>query len=239
MHLPFSGKFFYVRCGVQTCVDVLPPPSIAMCVVLTNWATETSREKKVQIVHIMKLTAIIVHWFLFSTRQFQLRNKFHFSEVHENMNAMGHMQSKWHLNMLTLHGTCWVHTSMNLRKIKFISYIYTLILLCFCSLFVFGYYVPQPSLWHDVNRTFHRPINYCIYLWRRLCIGLGRVEILYLGTRVPITRRHPDTRYHSILACPLLENKCLNENNKEHQSVCLSFVHLCVGGYETVEIFVL
>ena len=33
---------------------------------------------------------------------------------------------------------------------------------------MFGYYVQQPSLWHDVNRTLHRPINYCIYLWRRL-----------------------------------------------------------------------
>ena len=30
--------------------------------------------------------------------------------------------------MLTLHGTCCVHTSMNLRKKKFISYIYTLFL---------------------------------------------------------------------------------------------------------------
>ena len=29
---------------------------------------------------------------------------------------------------------------------------------------VFGYYVQQPSLWHDANR----PINYCIYLWCRL-----------------------------------------------------------------------
>ena len=50
--------------------------------------------------------------------QVHLRNKFHFSEVHGSMNAMGQVQS-------TLHGTRCVHTSMNLRKIKFISYIYT------------------------------------------------------------------------------------------------------------------
>ena len=37
---------------------------------------------------------------------------------------------------LTLHGTRCVHTSMNLRKMKFISYIYTLILHRFCLLFV-------------------------------------------------------------------------------------------------------
>ena len=35
---------------------------------------------------------------------------------------------------------------------------------------MFGYYVQQPSLWHDVNRTLRWPINYCIYLWRRLCV---------------------------------------------------------------------
>ena len=56
-----------------------------------------------------------------------LRNKFHFSEVHESMNAKGHEQSKWRLKgaMLTLHVTRCVHTctSMNLRKTKFISYI--------------------------------------------------------------------------------------------------------------------
>ena len=40
------------------------------------------------------------------------------------------------LLMLTLHGTRCVHTSMNLRKMKFISYIYTLFLDRFCSLFV-------------------------------------------------------------------------------------------------------
>ena len=67
-----------------------------------------------------------------------LRNKFHFSEVHGSMNATGHMQSKWRPKgvMLTLHGTRYVHTSMNVRKMKFISYIYTLFLHRFCSLFV-------------------------------------------------------------------------------------------------------
>ena len=44
-----------------------------------------------------------------------LRNKFHFSEV---------------------HGTRCVHTSMNLRNMKFFSYIYILFLHRFCSFFV-------------------------------------------------------------------------------------------------------
>ena len=46
------------------------------------------------------------------------------------MNATGHVKSKWHQKgvTLTLHGTCCVHTFMNLRKKKFISYIYTLFL---------------------------------------------------------------------------------------------------------------
>ena len=70
------------------------------------------------------------------------------------------------------------------EKMKFISYIYALFLPRFCSLLVefwfksckhsgketlqyglFSYYVQQPSLWHNINRTLHRPINYCIYLW--------------------------------------------------------------------------
>ena len=44
-----------------------------------------------------------------------LRNKFHFSEVHGSMNAMGHMQSKWHPKgvTLTLHGTHCFHTSIH------------------------------------------------------------------------------------------------------------------------------
>ena len=29
-------------------------------------------------------------------------------------------------------------------------------------------------------------------------VGLGRVEILYPGTRCPITRGYPSTRYHGI-----------------------------------------
>ena len=67
-----------------------------------------------------------------------LRNKFHYFEVHGSMNATGHVQNKWHPKgaTLTLHGTPCVLTSMNLRKIKFISYIYTLFLHRFCSVFV-------------------------------------------------------------------------------------------------------
>ena len=64
-----------------------------------------------------------------------LRNKSHFSEVHGSMNTTGHVQSKWRPTRvtLTLHGTRCVHTSMNIRKMKFISYIYTLFLHRFCS----------------------------------------------------------------------------------------------------------
>ena len=86
------------------------------------------------------------------------------------MNATGHVQSKWYPKgvILTLHGTRCVHTSMNLRKIKFISYIYTLFLHRFffiiCEIFisilqisveeklysdVFGYY----SRHHDITST--------------------------------------------------------------------------------------
>ena len=33
-------------------------------------------------------------------------------------------------------------------------------------------------------------------------LGLKRVEILYPGTRVPVTREYSGTRYHSILGMP-------------------------------------
>ena len=66
-----------------------------------------------------------------------LRNKFHFSEVHGSMNATGHVQKVTpeghHINFP--QDRC-IHTSMNLRKMKFISYIYTLFLHRFCLLFV-------------------------------------------------------------------------------------------------------
>ena len=60
----------------------------------------------------------------------ELRNKFHFSEVHGSMNSTGHVQSKWRPKgvTLSLHGTLCFLTS--------ISYIYTLFLHRFCSLFV-------------------------------------------------------------------------------------------------------
>ena len=51
----------------------------------------------------------------------------------------------------TLHTTHCVHTSMNVREMKFISYIYTLSLHCFCTL--------QRISLDLANRTFgsHRP----------------------------------------------------------------------------------
>ena len=58
--------------------------------------------------------------------------------VQRKWRPKGHVQSKWRPKgiTLTLLGTRCVLTSMNLRKIKFISYIYTLFLHSFCSLFV-------------------------------------------------------------------------------------------------------
>ena len=48
---------------------------------------------------------------------------------------------------------------------------------------MFGYYVQQPSLWHDVSRTLRRPINYCIYLWRRLRVqSRERVSFICVWT---------------------------------------------------------
>ena len=88
--------------------------------------------------------------------------------------------------MLTLHGTCCVHTFMNLRKNEIHLYIYLLFLHRSCSLFVkfwFKYcklaakksYNPMclvimfttvTMTWCQSNVTL--AINYCIYLWHRL-----------------------------------------------------------------------
>ena len=119
-----------------------------------------------------------------------LRNKFHFSEVHRSMNATGHVQSKWRPKgaMLTVHATRWVNTSMNLRKMKFISYIYTL----FLHRFVHNLWNIDLTLANKrrrkvlirrvwlirstavtmtrLNRTLRRPIIRCIYIWRRLSV---------------------------------------------------------------------
>ena len=45
-----------------------------------------------------------------------LRNEFNFSNVHENVNTSGLLQSKWS-----------IHNSMNIPKIEFIAYIYILL----------------------------------------------------------------------------------------------------------------
>ena len=77
-----------------------------------------------------------------------LRNKLHFSEVHGSMNATGHVQSKWRPKgvTLTLHGTRCVLTSMNLRKMKFISYIHTLFYIVFVHyLWIFFFYLNLAS----------------------------------------------------------------------------------------------
>ena len=118
------------------------------------------------------------------------------------MNTVHLVQSKWCPKSVTLtvHRTYCIHTLMNVRKMNFISYIYTLFLhvYSFCSLFdkfwsksckisskvkllndMFGYHVKQPSPWLNVNRTLHQPINYFICLWRCLCIT--SCEWLFIG----------------------------------------------------------
>ena len=52
----------------------------------------------------------------------QLRNKFHFTDIHWSMNTTSRMQSKWPIAFKAFH------ISMDVRKMKFISYIYTLFL---------------------------------------------------------------------------------------------------------------
>ena len=63
---------------------------------------------------------------------------------------------------------------------------------------------------------------------QQLKIGLGQVEILYSGTRVPITHGYPGTHYHNILGMPTVRKCHLNENNKQCQSVCLFLAHVCM-----------
>ena len=86
--------------------------------------------------------------------------------------------------MLTLLGTHCVHTSMNVRKMKFISYIYTLFIRHFCSVFVkfecisfktnmFACYIQQPFPWR-------RPINSVIYPWPRLRVK-SREQLSFIG----------------------------------------------------------
>ena len=118
---------------------------------------------------------------------FYLRNEFHSCVVHRSMNAMGLVQSK-----LTLHRTHCVHTSINNRKMKFNSCIYTLFFNRFCSTFVkfwwksckisgeeklyadvFGHYVQQPSSWHAlieryVGQSSIAFIRDVAYAWRRM-----------------------------------------------------------------------
>ena len=56
-----------------------------------------------------------------------------------------------------------MRTSMNFRKIKFISYIYILTLHRFLFIICKNF---------DINRTLRWPVNYCIYLRRRLSVTL-------------------------------------------------------------------
>ena len=97
------------------------------------------------------------------TRRAHLGNEFHFSEVHGSMNATGPVQSS--SVTLTLHGTRCVHISMNLRKMKFISYIYTLFSHRFCSLFVEFYL-------NLANKRGRKVIIRCVWLLRSTTVTM-------------------------------------------------------------------
>ena len=111
------------------------------------------------------------------TRYF--RNKFHFSDIHRSMNAMGPMQSC--MNAMGPMQSKWCPKGMlTCQKNEIHLYIYNLFFNCFCSIVVkfwcksckisgeekietnsFGYYVQQPSPWHDVTSA-NQPV--CCHL---------------------------------------------------------------------------
>ena len=76
-------------------------------------------------------------------RSIHLRNKFHFSEFHGSMNTTDHVQNKWCPKgvTLSLHGARCFHAFVNLRKMKFMSYIYT----SFLHLFLLLSYYREPQ----------------------------------------------------------------------------------------------
>ena len=102
------------------------------------------------------------------------------------MNATGHIESKWRPKgvTLTLHGTRCVLISMNLRKneihLLYLRFVFTSFLFIICGFFYLNLANKRRrkviirrvwllrSLRLDVDRMLCRPINYCIYLWRRL-----------------------------------------------------------------------
>ena len=44
---------------------------------------------------------------------------------------------------------------------------------------MFGYYVQQPSPWNVVSWMLRQPVNYCIYLWRRLQVT-SREQVMFI-----------------------------------------------------------
>ena len=104
-----------------------------------------------------------------------LRNKFHFSEVHRSLNAMGHMQTKWCAGHIAFV------TSMSLRKMKFISYIYLLILDHF-SIFVKFLFKSCKIIWRKViNQRVWLSCSTAVSLaWRQSKVTLAS-QLLHLS----------------------------------------------------------
>ena len=134
----------------------------------------------------------------------RLKNKFYLPEVHRSMNATGHVQSKWRPKgvMLTLHMTRCVHTLMNLRKMKFISYIYTLFSLSF--LFIICEVLIEILL----NKRWRKVINRRVWL---LC-----------STAVSLTWRQSNVTSASQLLY-------LSVTSLMHKVAWTSVVHLCMN----------
>ena len=107
--------------------------------------------------------------------------------VTSKSNFMWSLYGQGRRKFVQMMGVTWPRWLPCLYVVKplkiFVSYIYTLFLYHFCSLFekfwiesckisgkeklindMFGYRVKQLSPWHDVNQTLCQPINYFIYL---------------------------------------------------------------------------
>ena len=87
------------------------------------------------------------------------------------MNAMGLVQSKWRPKSVTLrwHGTHCVHTLMNVRKMKILSYIYILFLHRFTS---FLFIICEVLMQILLNKRRRKGINRHIWLLRSTDVSM-------------------------------------------------------------------
>ena len=94
---------------------------------------------------------------------FYLRNKFHFSDIHQSMNTMGHMQSKWRRKGITvaLHGTHWDECHKSVIHLVFTLHFYIVLFVTFyckcCKI--------HDTWWRKV-------INQCVWLLRWTAVSM-------------------------------------------------------------------